>query len=50
MYIFRNVKSKLFHEKYGYMNDYEREMAEEKERIYKIFKDSGIVVIECVYV
>lgn len=32
------------------MNDYEREMAEEKERIYKIFKDSGIVVIECVYV
>lgn len=50
MYIFRNIKSKLFHEKYGYMDDHEREKAEEQERIYQTFTDNGIEVIECVYV
>lgn len=50
MYVFRNIKSKLFHEKYGYMDDYEREKAEEQERIYQTFKDNGIEVVECVYV
>lgn len=50
MYVFRNIKSKLFHEKHGYMDDYEREKAEEQEKIYQTFKDNGIEVIECVYV
>lgn len=50
MYVFRNIKSKLFHEKYGYIDDYEREKAEEQEKTYQIFRDNGIEVIECVYV
>lgn len=50
MYVFRNIKSKLFHEKYGYVDDYEREKAEEQKRTYQTFKDSGITVIECLYV
>lgn len=50
MFVFRNIRSKLFYEKYGYMDDYEREKAEEQERTYQTFKDNGIEVIECVYV
>lgn len=50
MYIFRNIKSKLFHEKYGYMDDNEKQKAEEQERIYQTLKDNEIEVIECIYV
>ena len=49
MYIFRNIKSKLFHEKYGYMNDNEKQKAEEQESIFNTIKNSGIEVIECIY-
>ena len=49
MYIFRNIKSKLFHEKYGYMDDNEKQKAEEQESIFNTIKDSGIEVIECIY-
>lgn len=49
MYIFRNIKTKLFHEKYGYIDDYERNRAAEQEKIYQTFKDNGIEVIECIY-
>lgn len=50
MYIFRNIKSKLYHEKYGYFDDYEKQKAEEKETYYNTAKENGIEVIECIYV
>lgn len=50
MYIFRNMKSKLFHEKYGYINDNEKQKAEEQESIFSTIKNAGIEVIECIYV
>lgn len=50
MYVFRNIKSKLWHEKYGFISDEERQKAEETETIYNTLKTSGIDVIECVYV
>lgn len=49
MYIFRNIKSKLFNEKYGYMDDYEKQKAEEQERLYNQAKENGIEVIECLF-
>lgn len=50
MYIFRNIKSKLFHEKYGYIDDSEKQKADEQESIFNTVKESGIEVIECIYV
>lgn len=49
MYIFRNIKSKLFHEKYGYMDDNEKQKVEEQEAYYNTAKENGIEVIECIY-
>ena len=50
MYVFRNIKSKLWHEEYGYFSEAEIEKAEETETIYNALKTAGIDVIECVYV
>lgn len=50
MYVFRNIKSKLWHEKYGYITEEEKQKAEETETIYNALKTAGIDVIECVYV
>ena len=50
MYVFRNIKSKLWHEEYGYFIEEEKEKAEEKETIYNALKTAGIEVIECIYV
>ncbi len=50
MYVFRNIKSKLWHEKYGYITQEEKKKAEEKETIYNTLKTTGIEVIECIYV
>lgn len=50
MYVFRNIRSKLFYEKYGFINDDEKNQAEEHERIYQTFKNNGIEVIECLYI
>lgn len=50
MYVFRNIKNKLFHEKYGYISEEEKQKAEAQERIYNILKTAGINVIECIYV
>lgn len=49
IYVFRNIKSKLFHEKYGYMDDNEKQKAEEQESIFNIIKNAGITVIDCIY-
>lgn len=50
MYVFRNVKSKLWHEEYGYFSEEEKQKAEETETIYNTLKTAGIDVIECVYI
>ena len=50
MYVFRNIKSKLWHEKYGFISEEEKQKVEEQETIYNALKTAGIDVIECVYV
>lgn len=50
MYVFRNIKSKLWHEKNGFISEEEKQRAEEQETIYNALKTAGIDVIECVYV
>jgi len=50
LYIFRNTKSKKFHEKHGYFIEDEKKKEEEQEKIYNALKDNGINVIECVFV
>lgn len=50
MYVFKNIKSKLFHEKHGYLSENEKRKAEEKETIYKTLETAGIHVIDCIFV
>lgn len=50
LYAFRNMKSKIFYEKYGYFTEKEIKNAEEQENIYNALKDYGIGVIECIFV
>ena len=50
MYVFRNIKSKLWHEKYGVISEEEKQKAEETETIYNAIRTAGIPVIECIYV
>lgn len=49
IYVFRNIKSKLFHEKYGYIDDNEKQKADEQENIFSTIKNAGITVIDCIY-
>lgn len=50
MYIFRNVKGKLFNEKYGYFSEDEKQKAEKHDDVYRHAAKSGINVIECLYI
>ena len=50
MYVFRNIKSKLWHEKYGFISEEEKKKAGETETIYDTIRTAGIDVMECVYV
>lgn len=50
LYVFRNMRSKLFYEKYGYFTKSEVKNAEEQESIYNALKNNGIDVIECLFV
>lgn len=50
MYVFRNINSKLFHEKYGYFSEEEKKKSEEQEKIYSMLEAAGINVIECIFV
>lgn len=50
MYVFRNIKSKLWHDTHGYITEEEKQKAEETETIYNALKTAGIEVIECIYV
>lgn len=48
LYVLRNIKSKLFHEKYGYLTE-EVKNANEKEAVYSKLRTNGIDVIECIF-
>ena len=48
--VFRNMKSKMFHDKYRYFSDYEKEKAEQEEETFKTLRDAGIEIIECIFV
>ena len=50
LYTFRNMKSKLFHEKYGYFSENEKQNAEEQETIYNALETARVGVIECIFV
>ena len=50
IYIFRNIKSKLWHDAHGYITEEERKKAEDKEKLYNALRTAGIDVIECIYV
>ena len=50
MYVFRNIKSKLWHDVHGYITEEEKQKAEETETIYNTLKTAGIEVIECIYI
>lgn len=50
LYVFRSLKSKLFHEKYGYFSEEEKKNSEEQEVIYSALETAGINVIECIFV
>lgn len=50
LYFFRNIKSKLFHEKNGYFSDDEKRSMEEQEALYKQVTEAGYDVIECIFV
>lgn len=50
LYFFRNIKSKLFHEKYGYFSDEEKRKAKEEDTLYKQIAEAGYDVIECVFI
>ena len=49
LYILRNIKSKLFHDKYGYFSDSEKEKEKMNDTIYKIAFEKGFKVIECIF-
>lgn len=50
LYVFRNIKSKIWHEKYGFISEVEKQKAEEMETIYDVIRMAGIEIIECIYV
>jgi hypothetical protein len=49
LYVFRNVKSKLFYEQYGYMTEEEKTRAEQNDVLYNMIRENGIEVIECIF-
>ena len=48
LYIFRSMKSKLFHEKYGFFSNDEKKKAEKEENTFNRIKEAGIEIIECI--
>ena len=49
MYLFRNMRSKLFHKEYGYFSELEKEKEEKEDLIYKTAAEKGLNVIECLF-
>ena len=49
MYVLRNMKSKLFYDKYGFPSNEEKQRYDMKEEIYKSLTNNGITVIPCIF-
>ncbi len=50
MYVFRNIKSKLWNSEHGYFSEEEKIKEEEYNMIYDTIKNNGIEVIECIFI
>lgn len=50
LYVFRNIKHKLFQKQYGYFSEDEKIKAQKEEVFYNTLKTHGIEVIECIFV
>lgn len=50
MYVFRDMSSVLFHRKYGYWSEDEKNKMEEKQKIYDKIASVGFPIIECVFI
>ena len=48
LYYFKDLKPKLFHDKYGFFDDKEKEKYNDMENFCKQLIDNGIDVIECI--
>ena len=46
LYVFRDIRSKLWNDKHGYFSEEERQSAETREVIYTAIRTAGIEVIE----
>lgn len=49
MYLFRNMRSKLFHKEYGYFSELEKEKEEKEDLIYKTAAEKWLNVIKCLF-
>ena len=50
MYAFRNIKSKLHHQKYGYFSESEERKEKEQDQYFEIAQLNDIQVIECIFI
>lgn len=50
MYVFRDMSMVLFHQKYGYWSEDEKNKMEEKQKIYDKIASVGFPIIECVFI
>lgn len=48
IYALRNIKTDQNYIKYGYFSEYEKQGAEEREKVYATLKAHGVEIIECV--
>ena len=49
LYLFRDMKSEIFHNKYGYFSEEEERNAKETLSYYNLAKEVGIEIIDCIY-
>ena len=50
MYVFRNIKNKLFCEMHGFFSECEEKKEREKEDMYNKAREAGFSVVECIFV
>ena len=50
MYAFRDIQSKLFHQKYGYFSESEKQKEQEQDQYFETASLNDIQVIECIFV
>lgn len=50
MYAFRDIQSKLFHQKYGYFSESEKQKEQKQDQYFETANLNDIQVIECIFV